>query len=192
MLTALKIKKCKFCYTKLDTSALVCDVCNIECAKDEKDLTKEEKKIWHCCRNLRGIGFIHGAIAIGSLFILIFVVITLVPANLATNKNLDAILPMLPLFGLTFILSGCALFFAISLRKYQKWCYIAGIIFYSLTIIIGLLVVISSWHNPEPPRLGILFILSFIFLPLIAGPTAKKIFYRQVKNSTSPPLPRPN
>ena len=159
----IKTKKCKFCFTKLGESALVCDVCNIECNKNKKTVTNEEKKIWHCCRNLYIISTVNGAGAIVGLITGIIMLFAIKSINL--------------IFGplMVLIVCGFILYFSISLRKYEQWCYIGGIILYLFLIITGLI----TRHTPG--------LFTTVFLAIIAGPTAKKILYRKSVKQSPPP-----
>ena len=79
-------------------------------------------------------------------------------------KTVNPILAVIDIiFAVVFI------YFGLSLRKFAKWCYIFGIILYSLVAIFALL------------EMNILRVLvDILFLYYLATPTTKKILYREL------------
>ena len=154
--------RCKYCFTKLREGNSVCGVCKIDFAKDKKDLTKEEKKIAYWCRTLYIIGFL--AIVGGAFWVFL-----LLPYVVFAIRGETEHLGRPGLFWYvytisTFILSIVFIFFGIALRRYKRWCYVGGIILYSLLIVL---------HIPGMNIIAIL--VGAFFLYCIAMPTSRKI-----------------
>jgi len=149
------MKSCKNCFSRLNEADSVCAVCKIECNKDRKTYTKEEKKISYWCRTLHIIGFLS---VIGGCF---GVVAGLYSFFAKTVSPILAVIDIV--FAFIFV------YFGLSLRKFAKWCYIAGIILYSIAVIFALL----EWNI-----LRLLFDILFFYY--LASPTTKKILYREL------------
>ena len=148
-------KLCRNCFSKLNETDLVCNVCKIERNKEKKSFTKEEKKITYWCRTLHIIGFL--SIIGGSLGI----AIGLLSLFAKTANTIFVIINLL--------LAGIFLYFGLSLRKFARWCYVGGIILYPISIIFALL---------DKNILSV--IISILFLYYLASPITKKILYREL------------
>jgi hypothetical protein len=133
----------------------VCPVCKIDPSKDKKTYTKEEKKIAYWCRTLHVIGFLS---IIGGCFGAAAALFGLLSGR---TVLIAAIIDLF--FAIIF------LYFGLSLRKFAKWCYIAGIVLYSISIIFALL---------EPNLLRL--VIDILFLYYLASPTSRKILYREL------------
>ena len=151
------MSKCKFCFSPLNEQDSICSVCKIDPKKDKKELSKEEKKIVHYCATINAVGFL--AIIGGILGILISIF-----EFLSGGPKVNYLFVIA-----NFIFAGLFVFFGLSLKKYAKWCYVGGIVLYSIAIVFGLIA-------------GKIFslLLGVLFLSYIAAPTSKKIFLRQL------------
>lgn len=159
-------KKCKYCFSLLGEHDPVCGVCRIDPARDKKSLDKGEKKIAYWCRSLYTIGFLSivgGIIGfLGSIGVL---------ASLLTGNTMGLFVSVQYAYVytiVTMVLAVAFFFFGLALRKHKTGCYVAGIILYSITIIIGVVD-----RNPIQILFGILF------LYYIASATSRKILYRK-------------
>jgi hypothetical protein len=136
----------------------VCGVCKIDSSKTKKELTKEEKGVWYASINLRVIGFLAilgGAlVSVGSLIALI-----------APPKDGTPILVII----FTLAISIFFIYFGLSVWKYKQWCYVGGIVLYSISFVLNLLSasIVSAFF-------------ALVFLVCIAYPTSRKLFYRQL------------
>lgn len=150
-------KKCKYCYRALKEGVSVCGVCKIDSTKDKKTITKEEKRASYYCRTLYVIGSLA---ALGG----IIGFISILP--LLSKPSIEGEMPWIVT---NFILAVIFVFFGLSLIRYKKWCYIGGIVLYSIAIMINLI-------QPNPLKI----IFGILFLAYIVAPTSKKILYRQL------------
>ena len=145
-------RKCKYCFTKSNDQKEICPVCKIAFNKTKKDLTIDERKIWHAARNLYIVSVF--AILGGSIGVPVLIISLLS-------------FPLVGLIVLPFAIFIITL--GISLRKYRKWCYVGGIIFYSIVLLLNLVRI---------NLIGIIF--SGIFLYIIANLVSKKILYKEI------------
>lgn len=155
-------KKCKFCKTKLTDQQENCPVCKISFNKTTKNLTADERKIWHAARNLHIVAFfilylVSLPVTLVGLFSLIY---SLLKSEGITSSLMGGGLLLVGVFC-------CALGNAI--YNYRRWCYVGGVVFYSIVLIFNLLAV---------NLIGILF--TGLFLYIIANPSAKKILYKKI------------
>ncbi|MDD5756952.1 MAG: hypothetical protein PHR23_06710 [bacterium] len=150
-------RKCKYCYSALKDGQSVCSVCKIDSTKDKSQLTKEEKKINYYCRALY---------TIASLTVLggIVGLIGTVPQFFETPWDFNV-----PLEVFDIIIDCLILAYGISLMNYKRYCYIAGIIIYGLSIVLSLISINI-----------ITLLLGILFLSYVASPTSKKILYREL------------
>jgi len=151
-------KKCKYCRSKMNDTATVCGVCKIDSNKTKRDLTKEEKGIWYASINLRVIGAL--AILGGVLGSIAGLISLVVPAK-------DGTAPIVVV--LTIALSSFFAYFGFSVWKYKQWCYVGGIVLYSVSFVLNLLTanIFSAFF-------------AMVFLVCIAYPTSRKFFYKQL------------
>jgi len=152
-------RKCKYCYTKANDNDTLCSICKIDINKDKKELTKEEKKLWYCCRTLSLIGFLA---ALGGLIGVVGAIVASVGLA-GDGKNSLIIVIINLILGIAFFIFG------ISLSRYKQWCYYGGIVLYSLSIILC----IVSFNI-------IAALFSGLFLYYVASKTSKNILYRQL------------
>jgi hypothetical protein len=150
-------RKCKYCYSTLKEQQPICSVCKIDSTKDKSLLTKEEKRINYYCRAIY---------TIASLTVLggIVGLIGTLPQFFETPWDFNV-----PFQLFDLVVDGFLLAYGISLMNYKRFCYIAGIAIYSLSIILNLV----SFNI-----IGLL--LSILFLSYIASPTSRKILYREL------------
>ena len=147
-------KRCNFCFTKSADGMEQCPICKISYAKTGKEVTKEEKKVWHAARNLYIVSFL--LIIGGAIGICVFSIAVFIPTSQGVT--------LIPL-----VLSVSVLTLGISLRKFKSWTYIGGIIYFLIIILLNII------------KLNILGILiGGIFLYVLANPTAKKILHREI------------
>lgn len=152
--------RCRFCFSRLDKTEVICKVCNIQVGKEKKDLTKKEKKVQYYCRALRVVGFL-------SVFVGIFRMLDLFTRSLGGIPNTS----VLTLFLLSGFLSVVILVFGFAIIRYQTWCYAGGIVLFSLVI----LITVFEFH-----KFWLLLLIEVLLLSYIAAPTSKKILYREL------------
>lgn len=145
---------CKNCFSKLTETDSVCSVCKIDHNKGKQNLTKEERKISYWCRSLHVIGFLS---IIGGFLGIAIGLFTL----FAEKTNILIIIPI--------IFSGIFLYFGLSLRRFDKWCYAGGIALYSIALVFALL-----------DKNIIRGLIAALFLYYLVSPTSKKILYREL------------
>jgi hypothetical protein len=150
-------KRCKYCYSTLIDQQAVCGICKIDSTKVRSQLTKEEKKINYYCRALY---------TIASLTVLggIVGLIGTLPQFFETPWDFNV-----PFQIFDLIVDALILGYGIALMNYRRFCYIAGIIIYSVSIFLSLI----SFNI-------ITLLLGILFLSYVASPTSKKILYREL------------
>lgn len=151
-------KKCKYCYSAMNTQDVICNFCKIDTGKNKKDLSKEEKKIVYYCSAINIVAFL--AILGG-----VFGVIKCIGVFSGLSPKSIPIIAVIidSIFACLFIIIG------FSLKTYQKWAYIGSIVLFGLMIFVGIL------------SLDIIVILvGILYLSYVAAPTSKKILYRKL------------
>lgn len=162
--------KCKFCFTKLPQGSSKCSICKIDVKKEKTALSPDEKKIAYQCRTLHLIGFLAilgGIIGIAGSTISFLALRQLLAS--ASQKIPAASLTIHALLIVNILLVVYWIVFGLALVRLKRWCYVGGIILYSLSIIMNLV---------SLNLIAILF--SILFLYYIAMPLTKKILYREI------------
>ena len=149
--------KCKFCQSPLDVGQSLCGVCKIDNHKDAKELSKEEKGVANHCRALRLLGIL--TIIGGSVEMLYSV------PNLFMSKNSSGCL----VFLFLLFWGAFSLFYGICLMSYAQWCYSAGIVLVSVSVLAPLF----GFKIFGVGSLWAILLLIYIL-------TSRKIFYRTV------------
>lgn len=155
------MQKCKFCFSLSEEGENVCPVCGIEKTKSKEDLTKQEKRKRYFCKAIRVVGFLQMIVGI----LLIFGGILLLITSISSQQFIES-----KIISLIFIIFYGIFSFILGfyLTKYKRWIFYAALIFYSIQILLNIIV-------KNPYRV----VITILFLYYIANPTSREIFLRK-------------
>lgn len=155
--------RCQYCFSRPREDGSICQICGIDSLKEKSALTPTEKKIAYRCRTLYTIGFLSIIAGFVGLFLVLpsFIFFT----RGQVSRNALARPGFLLIFYVTINLFLPV--FGFALRRFQKWCYPAGIVLYASFIFVNLL----DFHVGP-------VIFALFFLYWIASPPSREILSR--------------